>query len=246
MLRGAVCMARVRATSRCADRSCRAAAQSVERKRRRLRPPYRPRCRASRERQRQKRQHCLGAIEQRQTLPSLRAREARSPRRPSPSAPASLSEDGLAFANGDLREMREGREVARRADRALRRNHGLHAAVEHFEQGFRDDRVGRRSSPSRSRSRGARASRARIRSPSGAPTPHAWLRTRLICRWRISSREMRVEAILPNPVLHAVDGSARLDDSLDYGARGVHSLASGRSEPRNSPVENNAIEIFER
>ena len=45
------------------------------------------------------------------------------------------------------------------------------------------------------------ASIARVAcSLSGAPTPHAWLRTRFSCSWRISSREMRVEAILPKPV----------------------------------------------
>src|SRR5215470_7334383 len=47
--------------------------------------------------------------------------------------------DSLALADGDLCEVREWSEVARGADRALRRNQGMNTAIEHRAERLGDD-----------------------------------------------------------------------------------------------------------
>ena len=109
-------------------------------------------------------------------------------------------ENRFAFADHDLREMRERREVARRSHGTLRGNHRQHAAIQHRDERFRHDGPHAENPLARALARSASIARVAC-SLSGAPTPHAWLRTRFSCSWRISSREMRTLAILPKPVL---------------------------------------------
>ncbi len=93
------------------------------------------------ERKRRKCEHRLGAVEQREAFLRLehQRRDSRGAQRFRARHGAALVH-GAAFADRHLRQMRERCEIARRADGTLRRNHGMHAAVEHGHESFRDHR----------------------------------------------------------------------------------------------------------
>jgi len=59
-------------------------------------------------------------------------------------------------------------------------------------------------------------------SSSGTPTPHAWLRTKFNCNWRIWSVEIRTSASSPKPVFTPIGRHVFRDDSLNDRREALH------------------------
>ena len=107
---------------------------------------------------------------------------------------------GLALADQDERDVGQRREVARRADRALGRDHGQDAALEHRQQQL-DDLPRTPECPRRSDAASSASIPRTTSSGSGGPAPTACERTRLSCSAAASSAPMRTLARLPMPVV---------------------------------------------
>ena len=146
--------------------------------------------------------HHLRAVDQREAF--LRAERDRL-------EPGALERDGarqtlaaierLALADQRERHVRERREIAAGADRALARHDRRDAALEH-----RDDQVerlglARPNGRPRASSRAARLRRERAESRSGSPVPAAWLRTKLSCSATASAGSTVMFASRPKPVV---------------------------------------------
>ena len=169
------------------------ALERLERQRRRRRRPRRAaaarRARASAA----GRRHQVRAVDEREALLGLERdrREAGARRAPRRRAARSPSTSRLALADEHERDVRQRREVARRADRALGRHHGHDAALEHRQQQLDDLLAHARVPAPQRRGEQQRASRARPRPAAARPAPTACERTRLSCSSAASSAPMR-------------------------------------------------------
>ena len=112
---------------------------------------------------------------------------------------AAPSELRLAFADHREREMRERREVARGADRALRRDARVHLRVEHRDERVDEERAHARMTE-REHLRAQEDHPAHLGRREARPTPVEWERTRFRWSVRMSAAEIRVSLSAPNPV----------------------------------------------
>ncbi len=151
----------------------------------------------------------------------------------------------MAFADDDVREMRERREIAGCADGTLRRNHWMNFGVQHRAEDF--DGFG---------SDAAEAFGERV----GAEEHH---RARFgFAERSADSAGVRADEIhlelsdlfggdadgseLAEAGVDAVGGFAAGDDALDDGARGFHALDGVGSERNLCAMERDVIKLRER
>ena len=151
---------------------------------------------------------------------------------------------GAAFADDDLREVRERREIAGRSDRTLRGNYWMDFGVEHFAESVDD--LGADAAESFGESVGAEKHHGAgfgfaegIANAAGVRADEIYLELRDLFSGDADGSEFAEAGV------DAVGGGAGGDEFFDDGAGGVHAFDGGWVERDGVVVKRDGVQLFE-